>query len=350
MTFHLTNPATPAREAQPPIPASSRGLAYLPVSIFATVMGIGGTALAWQRTAAALDLPPLPGEVLAWTALTVFAVVGVAYGTKAIRYPVAVRQEWRHPVMLAFAATIPVSLLILAAALLSTSRSLSAVLWWAGAAVQLALTLDVLRVWIADSRFEPGHVHPAWFVPVVGNLVVPLAGTTHAPAEISWFFFAVGLGYWIALLPIVLNRLFVNGPLPPRLAPTLAILVAPPAVAQLAWLRLGGTVTDPAARILLHLATFQALLLLVQAGALRRLPFALSAWAYTFPLAALASAFAGASRPGAAGYGTAAVLTLAVAGLLVAALSVRTVVAIHRGELCRREPSSPSPPRTGAQP
>lgn len=188
---------------------------------------------------------------------------------------------------------VPVSLLILAAALLSTSQPLSAVLWWAGAAVQLILTLDVLRVWIADSRFEPGHVHPAWFIPVVGNLVVPLAGTTHAPAEISWFFFAVGLAYWITLLPIVLNRLFLHGPLPPQLTPTLAILVAPPAVAQLAWVRLGGTVTDPAARILLPLATFQALLPLVQAGTLRKLPFTLSAWAYTFPLAALASGFAG---------------------------------------------------------
>lgn len=90
---------------------------------------------------------------------------------------------------------------------------------------QLVLTLDALRVWIAYSRLERGHVHQAWFIPVVGNLVVPLAGTMH----------------------------------------------------------LGGTVTDPAARILLHLATFQALLLLVQAGALRKSPVTLSAWGVHLP-------------------------------------------------------------------
>lgn len=79
-------------------------------------------------------------------------------------------------------ATIPVSAIILAAALLDASRPLSAALWWAGSSAQLALTLHVLRVWITDPRFEPGHVHPARFITVVGNLVVPIAGTAHAPA------------------------------------------------------------------------------------------------------------------------------------------------------------------------
>jgi tellurite resistance protein len=342
MTSHVTEPATTTAGATVPAPAlSPDGLAHLPVSIFATVMGIGGAALAWQRAAATLDLSPIPGRVLAWTALAVFGAVGVAYATKAIRYPAAVRREWRHPVMLAFAATIPVSMVILAAALLGMYRPLSAALWWMGAALQFVLTLHVLRVWIADPRFEPGHVHPAWFIPVVGNLVVPLAGTTHAPAEISWFFFSVGLGYWIALLPVVLSRLFLYGPLPPRLAPTLALLIAPPAVAHLSWLHLGGTVTDPPARILLHLATFQALLLAAQAGALRKLPYALSAWAYTFPLAALTSAFLAASWPSATGYRVAAVLSLTVVSILVTALTVRTLVALRGRELCRPEPTTP---------
>jgi tellurite resistance protein len=345
MTFPVTEPATRTAEAPAPVGAQSpAGLAHLPVSVFATVMGIGGASLAWQHAAATLEVSPIPGRVLAWTALAAFATVSIAYATKTIRYPAAVRREWRHPVMLAFAATIPVSTLILAAALLGPSRPLSTALWWPGAVAQLVLTLYVLRVWIADPRFEPGHVHPAWFIPVVGNLVVPLAGTTHAPADISWFFFAVGLGYWIALLPIVLNRLFLHGPLPPRLAPTLAILIAPPAVAYLAWLHLGGAVTDPAARILLHLATFQALLLATQAGALRKLPFTLSAWAYTFPLAALTSALLTAARPSAAGYRIAAVLTLTVLSLLVTALTVRTLVAARRRQLCRPEPLPPPPP------
>ncbi|MFI7547426.1 SLAC1 anion channel family protein [Actinoplanes sp. NPDC049599] len=316
------------------------GLAHLPVSVFATVMGLGGTALVWRRAAGTFAISPLPGRILAWTALSAFAVTGTAYAAKAFRHPDAVRREWRHPVMLAFTATIPVSAIILAAALLDASRPLSAILWWAGSLTQLVLTLHVLRVWIGDPRFEPGHVHPAWFIPVVGNLVVPLAGTTHAPVEVSWFFFAVGVGYWLALLPVILNRLFLHGPLPPRLAPTLAILIAPPAVAYLSWLHLGGAVTDPAARILLHLATFQALLLAVQAGRLSRLPFALSAWAYTFPLAALTAALLAAAHAGMSGYRPAAALALGVVSVLTAGLTARTLLAARRGDLSRPEPAA----------
>jgi len=251
--------------------------------------------------------------------------------------------------MIAFAATIPVATLILAAAFVDVQAVLSAVLWWAGAAAQLGLTLDVLRVWIADRRFEPSHVHPAWFIPVVGNLVVPLAGVTHAPDDVSWFFFSIGLVYWLALLPIVLNRLFLHGPLPPRLAPTLAILIAPPAVAFLAWLRLGGAVTDPVGRILLHVATFQALLLLVQARALRRAPFALSAWAYTFPLAALTVAFLAAARDESTSvYRPMAAITLAAVTFVVAVLAGRTLQAVWRHEICRPEQAAGGPAQPGA--
>jgi tellurite resistance protein len=321
-----------------PVERNAGRLAYLPVSFFAVAMGLAGTAVAWQRAALVFEVSGAPGRALAWVALTAFAGIAVAYVAKAMRHPGAVRREWRHPVMIAFAATTSVSALILAAAFLDVARPVSAVLWWGGAAAQLALTLDVLRVWIADRRFEPSHVHPAWFIPVVGNLVVPLAGVTHAPGELSWFFFSVGLVYWLALLPVVLGRLFLHGPLPPRLAPTLAILIAPPAVAFLAWLRLGGAVSDPAGRVLLHVATFQALLLVVQAGALRRAPFALSAWAYTFPLAALTVAFLAAARGGStAVYGPAAAVSLAVVTLLVAVLAGRTLLGVWRREICRPE-------------
>jgi tellurite resistance protein len=310
---------------------------HLPVTVFAITMGLSGVALAWQRAAGVFGMSPVLGLILAWTALGVFGFLGIAYAAKAIRHPAAVRGEWRHPVMLPFTATIPVSALILAAATVDASRPVSAVLWWSGALVQLVLTLGVLRVWIADARLEPGHMHPAWFIPVVGNLVVPVAGTEHAPTEMSWFFFAVGLGFWLALLPVILNRLFLHGPLAPNLAPTLAILVAPPAVAYLSWLRLGGTATDPAARILLHLATFQALLLIVQAGALRKLPFTLSVWAYTFPLASLTSAFLAAARSGIAGYRPAAAFGLGVVSLLTADVVGRTLLAARRGVFRRAE-------------
>jgi len=333
-----TPPATlTTRSPGPRLPAAGPGrLEHLPVTVFAVVMGLGGTAVAWLRAADFLGAPAVIGQVLAWLALAVFAVLALLYTTKVARHRPAVRAEWRHPVKLAFVPTGSIALVILSLALTDLAPPLAAVLWWSGAAAQLALTLDVLRTWIADPRFTVDHVHPAWFIPVVGNLVVPLAGVAHGPVQLAWFFFSVGLVYWLALLPLVLGRLVLGGMLPARLAPTLAILVAPPAVAALAWVRLGGHWSDPAAQILLNVAVFQLLLLSVQSDALRRLPFSLASWAYTFPLAAATAALLAAGHAGLGdGYTWLGVLTLAVTSLLVTGLGARTALAVRRGEICR---------------
>lgn len=330
----MTTTVPDGAAAQPDVRHPDR-LQHLPVTVFATVMGLAGTAAAWQRAARTVGAPPAIGDAVAWVAVAVLGVVSVAYLTKVVRHLPAVRAEWRHPVKLAFVPTATIALVITAVALLEVAPGASRVLWWVGAPAQLLLTLDVLRTWISDPRFTLEHVHPAWFIPVVGNLVVPLAGVAHGPAQLSWFFFSVGLVYWFALLPLVLHRLVVGGALPGRLAPTLAVLVAPPAVATLAWTRLGGTFQDPAAQVLVDLTVFQLLLLATQAPALVRLPFAISAWAYTFPLAAAASALLAAGAGGLGqgfswlGEGVLAVLTVVVAGL-----AARTLLAVRRGQIC----------------
>ncbi|MDN4483041.1 SLAC1 anion channel family protein [Demequina lignilytica] len=320
----------------PVAPASS--LAHLPVGVFAIAMGVGGTAVGWHRAADAFDLGVAVGQALAWVGLAVLAIALAAYGTKVIRHPRAAIAEWTHPVKAAFVATIPISMMVLAIAFLPMSEPLSAGLWWTGAALQAIATVLIMRTWIADARIETVHVHPAWFIPVVGNLVAPLAGVAHAPSEINWYFFGIGSVFWLGLLPIVLQRLFVAGVIPPRLAPTLAILVAPPAVAALSWVRLGGAWTDPLAMMLLGVVIFQLALLAAQANALRRVPFAVSAWAYTFPLAAAASALLAAYGAGATAFAAwVGALALAAATLLVLGLGWRTGVAVARGELVKPE-------------
>jgi tellurite resistance protein len=313
-------------------------LEHLPVTMFTLVMGFGGTAVAWQRAASVVGAPAVIGRVLAWFALAVFTVVAVAYAVKVARFLPVVRAEWRNPVKMAFVPTGSIGLIIVSLGLLDVSRPPSAVLWWTGAVLQFVLTLDILRTWIADPHVVLGHVHPAWFIPVVGNLVVPLAGVAHAPAGVNWYFFSLGLAWWLILLPLVVGRLVVGGALPAKLTPTLAVFVAPPAVAGLAWVRLGGHWSDPAGQLLLNVTVFQLLLLAVQARTLLRVPFAISAWAYTFPLAAAASALMAAGGSGLGDvYVWLGTLVLAVLTVLVAVLATRTALAVARGEICRPE-------------
>jgi tellurite resistance protein len=312
---------------------------HLPVGAFAMVMGIGGLSAAFNRASDAWSPVPVGiGEVLAWISVATLAVLLVAYATKAVRHQDAVVAEWRHPVKSAFTATIPIASLIASVGLLPHATRMSSVLWWAGAITMAVVTVWVVRTWSTDAQIQHVHVHPAWFIPVVGNIVVPLAGVAHAPVEVSWYFFGVGIVYWLGIMPIVLTRLFVLGTIPPRLAPTLAIMVAPPAVGSISWVRLGGDWSDPLARILLAVTLFNLLVLATHVSALRKLPFALPAWAYTFPLAAAAVAFIAAyeSEQGAF-YAWAGGVTLAIASAIVVALGVRTVRGFATGELLQPE-------------
>lgn len=317
----------------------SPSLAHLSVGAFAMVMGIGGLAAAWNKAAASWGpVPTLVGAAFAWLALAVLAALLLAYAIKLARFPRAVAAEWRHPVRSAFTAAIPVSMLVTSVALLDHAAPLSAALWWAGVSLMAIVTVSIVRTWIVDAQIESVHVHPAWFIPVVGNMVVPIAGVSHGPEAVSWAFFGVGLIYWLGLLPIVLRRLFVEGTMPARLTPTLAILVAPPAVASISWVKLGGSWTDPIATVFLALTMFQVVVLTTLIDKLRKVPFALPSWAYTFPLAAAAVALIAAQSAGAGGlYGWFGGAVLGVATALVLFLAALTARGFANGHLLQPE-------------
>jgi tellurite resistance protein len=312
-------------------------LANFPVTFFAVVMGLGGLTLAWQRAAAVLDAPELIGKALFWITAVVYLAILVAYLAKLARHPGAVRAELHHPVRLAFMPTSAIALLLLATAADPYLPHVAGALWWAGVLTQLPMTLYVLSAWISRPAFGLQHITPAWFIPVVGNLVVPLAGAEHGPAELSWFFFSFGLVFWAALLPLVLTRLFIHEqPIPPQLLPTLAVLLAPPAVAFLDYLRMEPDGFGTFARVLYYTALFFGLLVLAQFATLRRVPFFLSWWAYSFPLAALTAA----TVVMAAALGKPAALValswvlLAGLSLLLVTLAVRTAAAMAGGRIC----------------
>jgi hypothetical protein len=134
---------------------------------------------------------------------------------------------------------------------------------------------------LPDDPYRPGMVHS-------GGRQCRRSGRRRAIGlrEISWLFFSAGLVFWIVLLTLVMNRLIFHDPLPARLLPTLVILIAPPAVAFLAYTRLTGDI-DAFARILLNSGYVFAAIVATQIGKFMRLPFALSWWALSFPVAAL---------------------------------------------------------------
>jgi tellurite resistance protein len=148
-------------------------LASFPIAFFAMVMGLAGLTIVWEKAqrSFAMDLGINPW--LAGLTATVFAILLLAYLTKVLRYRAAVVQELRHPVKLNFFPTVSISTILLAIASAPVAPVLTEPLWIMGAALHLLLTLYVMNVWIHHEHLQVHHMNPAWFIPAVGNLLVP---------------------------------------------------------------------------------------------------------------------------------------------------------------------------------
>jgi tellurite resistance protein len=213
-------------------------------------------------------------------------LLAAVYAAKVIKFKAAASKEWAHPIKMNFVPAVSISLILLSIAWLPISAPYSKLLWTAGVVLHLILTLYVMTQWMHHSKFEIVHLNPAWFIPVVGNILVPIAGVEHAPIEVSWFFFSIGIIFWPVLLTIIMYRVIFHASMPERLMPTLFILIAPPAVGFISYLKLTGEV-DAFAQLLYHSALFFTLLLFTQVRHFASLKFFLSWWAYSFPLAAI---------------------------------------------------------------
>lgn len=299
------------------------------------VMGLAGLAIAWEKAAAMLGVQLSVVPWLIGLSVLVFVVLLGAYLAKLALHPDAVLAELRHPVRLNFMPTLSISLLLLAIALLHTAPpAVSLALWALGATVQLGFTLYIVSVWMHHQHFRIQHMNPAWFIPAVGNALVPIAGVPLGFVEISWFFFSIGVLLWSVLMTIVFYRVLFHQSIDARLMPTLFILIAPPAVAFIAYLQLNGGL-DVLAQALYFAGVFLTVLLFSQARRFFRLDFYLSWWAYSFPLAAASIASmrmfdqTGGAVYAYLGFG---LLTL-VTGMVVM-LSVNTVGAVRERGIC----------------
>lgn len=312
-------------------------LQHFPVAWFATVMGLGGLTIAWRR---AEDILQLPFQVSPWllaASTVLFVVLAALYAAKVFRHRESAVKEWGNPIRMSFLPTFSIGLILLSIAWLPINAVYSQWLWTLGSLVHLLLTLYVITQWVHHTKFEIAHMNPAWFIPVVGNILVPIAGVTHAPIEVSWFFFSIGLTFWPVLLTIIFYRVIFHASLPERLMPTLFILIAPPAVGFISYVKLVGGV-DAFANVLYNSALFFTLLLFFQVKWFARLKFFLSWWAYSFPLAAITIAsLLMFHETGSALYLRLSGILLGITTVVIAGLVIRTALAVKNKAICVEE-------------
>ncbi len=313
---------------------------------FAIPFGLAALGGTWLAAADAGWAPRAVGEALFLAAAVVWVALVVAYGAGVASRPGRLRSDLTHPVLAPFLS------LVTATPMVVVARGLTPYAPTAAAAVtDVLIGLTALHgAWLTGQlicsglgveQFHPGYLIP----PLAGGLLASVAAAQVGQVGLAWALFGLGTVGWLVVGSIVLGRLFLGPRLPTHLVPTLAVEVAPSAVAGLAWFSLNGGRIDAVAHLLAGYGLFMVLVQLRLLPAFARLRFSVGFWAFAFPWSAVATAalhWIAGSRP--VGSHLWAVLVLVAATLLVGAIAVRTVVELHRGTLFPRDnPAAPAP-------
>ena len=328
-------------------------LKFLMPSWFVVVMGLSGLALAWHNATPLLGgLAAMVAQGLGWLTAGMTLALAVLSLTRWQRYPQAVREDLTHPVRHVFVAAMPISLILLATvatALTGPSRP-ALLIWLLGSVWQFGVTVWVLSRWLAltPPAGAPAANPPLWLavtpallIPVVGNVLAPLAGAALGLTAWSAAQFGVGVLLWPVVLALLLVRVGVAGIWPARLMPTTFITVAPPAVMGLGLLQLD------APPLLAWMAWGMALFFLAWSARVVKLlwaqPFNMSFWALSFPLAAFSALTLRLTPLAPWPFQALALTLLPLVTLLILLLLWATLQGLRRGTLLAPE-VAPAPP------
>jgi tellurite resistance protein len=326
----------PASPVSPASTLATPPLKFLGPQWFAMVMGLSGLALAWH--AASPVMGPLAGnvsQVVGIAAAVVFALLLALSLRRATVYREALLSDLLHPVRHAFVAALPVSVILLAT--LGTglygASGVWFVLWLLGCITQFAVTVWVLSRWWkgngAGGLQWPG-ITPVLIIPVVGNVLAPLAGMSLDAPGWAVAQFGLGVFLWPLIMVMLFIRIGVQGLWPERLLAAGFITVAPPAVIGLALMPL------QADAVWSQACWGIALFFLLWAAQLLRVivaqPFSMAWWAMSFPLAAFAGLTLRLASTGKV-FSLLALPALALASLVIAGLCLSTLRGLRNGTL-----------------
>lgn len=263
----------------------SNRLQFFPIMMFAIVMGLSGLTIVFQKAHEVLGVNKLVGDILLVIDTIVFVVILCFYIAKILKHFDEVKKEFNHPVRINFFAASAISFLLVSVVYHDVNIDIARYCFYIGTAMQTFFTFYTIQFWI-NKNLEITHSNPAWFIPIVGNVIVPVAGFNLVDNNFLMYYFSIGIFFWIVLTSILINRIIFHHQLMVKFMPTLFIFIAPPAVSFISYVKMTGEF-DMFASILFNLALFFSFLLIFMYKNFLNLKFFISWWAFTFPLAAV---------------------------------------------------------------
>jgi tellurite resistance protein len=262
----------------------------MPIRFAPAVMSLFGLALAWRALSDLGGWESGFGRIISIGALLLGLVTFGSIVLHQFQKGV-LKETFENPQLRVLPACLTVGLMLLSALLAPhMPRLANAMIWIA------ALGHFLLLAWLINGWFRGGLaleiISPVWFIPVVGNIVVPVGAIASGEVMLAWFGFSVGIVLWLMLLPIVFFRLIHGKPMPDELESTQMVLVAPPAIGSVSWSLLAGDQAVVPGVVLLSVAFFLMLTMVPMVLRVISRPFVPANWAFGFPLAALSTGLA----------------------------------------------------------
>ncbi len=279
-----------------------------PPSWFACTMGTGILANVSKMYSDNLPILANVGVFLHWLNLGVFFFLLILWILRWILYPENALKDLKDPVIGNFYPTIGIGMLVISSSslIIVHNLTLSWTFWIIGTILTLFFSFLIPIFTFVGEHVQISHLNPAWFIPPVGLIVIPIAGgvllqSTTGPLfqlllALNLFSWGAGFFLYISLHAIMFYRFILHKPLPSGLAPTIWINLGPVGAGTLSLLSLTKVLLPDAFKVSLLFGgilwglgfwwLIVGLTMIIIYIAKRQFVFAMSWWAFTFPLGA----------------------------------------------------------------
>ncbi|AHF80760.1 TDT family transporter [Thermococcus paralvinellae] len=208
-------------------------------SWFASVMGTGALALVSLAYSSKVSILKSVAVGLTYLNTALFFILLVPWVLRWFKYKENALKDLYHPVICHFYGTIAIALLVLSAdyLLILKNLTLAKAFWLIGMPLTIFFAFLIPYLMFIQERIDIKNVTPAWFIPPVGLIVIPLSGGAlmntfsgiwkEVMVFVNYFAWGAGFFLYLALFAIVMHRFIAHEPLPCGIAPAIWINLGP---------------------------------------------------------------------------------------------------------------------------